>query len=113
MEWGLGLLLGIAVAAGFTWWSIRRRRAIPRIPDTADAFLAAADRAAEHSPGGLFGDAIGTPFPGPAARRWALGVLYEQGVDADADPAYAAGVLVRAEPRLGRSDADALIRALL
>lgn len=53
------------------------------------------------------------PHPGPKARRWALGVLWEAGVDADSDPAYAAKVLLDAEPRLDQRAAMVLVRALL
>ena len=52
------------------------------------------------------------PHPGPKARRWALGVLWEAGVDADSDPAYAAKVLMDAEPRLDQGAAALLVRAL-
>lgn len=51
-------------------------------------------------------------FPGPQARRWAYGVLYEAGVDADADPRYAAEVLCDAEPGLRPADAQTLIRVM-
>ena len=60
--------------------------------------------------GELFGDP--GPHPGPKAVRWALGVLWEAGVDADSDPAYAAKVLMDAEPRLDRRSAAALVEAL-
>lgn len=60
----------------------------------------------------LFGDDPADGFPGPAARRWALGVLFEAGVDADADPRYAARLLLRAEPRLGEDRARAIVDAL-
>lgn len=65
------------------------------------------------SPNTLFGDDPMRDFPGPKARAWAYGTLYEAGVDADADPAYAAGVLQRAEPKLTREQAETLIRAML
>ena len=96
---------------GFLMTRLRLRRSVPAVPDTPDALfstMAAADATALS-----FGDRPGTPFPGPAARRWAYGVLYECGVDADADPGYAAQLLMRAEPRLTRRDADALIRVML
>lgn len=51
-------------------------------------------------------------FPGPRARAWAYGVLFSAGVDADADPLYAAEVLCNAEPRLHRRDAHTLIGVL-
>lgn len=52
------------------------------------------------------------PLPGTKARTWALGVLYEAGVDADADPSYAMKVLRRAEPRLSPEAATLLIDTL-
>ena len=51
--------------------------------------------------------------PGPKARAWAYGILHQAGVDAEADPAYAAGLLMRAESRLTRDHADALVRSML
>lgn len=110
MQWIALVFVAIGLVGVLGAW-LRIRRSVPEIPATADellASMAAADAAAL-----TFGDPPGTPFPGPAARRWAYGVLYEAGVDADADPSYAAGILMRAEPRLRRMDADALIRAML
>jgi len=109
MEW-IAFVVTVALAGGALWWW-RRAPGAP-IPDTAEEFLAAASRADE-GPGALFGEASGVRFPGPRAVSWAYGVLYEAGVDADADPRYAAGLLLRAEPRLTRAQADALVRAML
>lgn len=105
----LALVLVAVLGVVATRWRIRR--SLPEIPQTADELLQA--MASAESVGRLLGDAPGTPFPGPAARRWAYGVLHEAGVDADADPSYAAGLLQRAEPRLSRIEADALIRMML
>jgi hypothetical protein len=98
-----------AVVVGVWMW--RRRPGSP-MPDTPEEFLTAAARADE-GPGALFGEAGGVRFPGPRARAWAYGVLYEAGVDADADPSYAAGLLMRAQTQLTRAHADALVRAML
>ena len=112
MEWlVLGVVL-LALAAFMTSLRLRNRRAVPQIPDTPDELFEAFARS-DQGPGELFGDPAGARFPGPGARRWAYGVLWEAGVDADADPAYAASLLVRAQPRLTKPEADALIRALL
>jgi TPR repeat protein len=105
--------MGSARRSRTSWW--RRAasdRAVPVVPDTVDALLTEFERVG-HAVDPLFGDPVGQPFPGPAARRWALGVLFEAGVDADADPTYAAGILRRAEARLSASQAEQLIRALL
>lgn len=59
----------------------------------------------------LFGESA-VDGPGPVARRWALGVLYEAGVDADADRPYAVQVLRKAQPRLSASAARALVDAV-
>ncbi len=107
----LGVVV-LAITAFMTSLVMRNRRRIPTIPDTPDELLAAFAQA-DQGPGELFGDPAGSRFPGPGARRWAYGVLWEAGVDADADPAYAASLLVRAQPKLSRPQADALIRALL
>lgn len=109
MEW-IAFAVTVAVAVGAMLW--RRRSAGPSMPDTPAEFLAAAARADEGA-GALFGEASGVRFPGPRARAWAYGVLYEAGVDADADPPYAAGLLLRAEPRLTRAQADALVGLML
>ena len=61
--------------------------------------------------GDIFGEPSG-PYPGPKARRWALGVLFEAGVDADADKAYAVGILRASEPRLSAAAARALVDAV-
>lgn len=53
------------------------------------------------------------PTPGTRARVWALGVLNEAGVDADADPAYAIKVLRDAEPRLTPVAARLLVDVLV
>ena len=106
MEW---LLIAIAVAGVAASVMLQQRRPAAKIPDTAEEFLALT----LGGNGELFGDAPGVPFPGPRARTWAYGVLHEAGVDADADPRYAAGLLLRAEPRLTRAQADALVRAML
>ena len=50
-----------------------------------------------------------TPIPGRKARVWALGVLNEAGVDAEADPVYAMKVLRQAEPRLNLIAAKVLV----
>ncbi|MFP5416896.1 MAG: hypothetical protein ACLGHZ_08470 [Actinomycetes bacterium] len=52
------------------------------------------------------------PTPGTKARVWALGVLNEAGVDADADPVYAMKVLREADPRLTPDAARVLVGAL-
>ena len=109
MEW-IAVAVLVALAVGALWW--RRRTTSAPMPDTAEEFLAATARA-DAGPGDLFGEASGVRFPGPKARTWAYGVLYEAGVDADADPRYAAGLLLRAEPRLTRTQADALVRTML
>lgn len=108
MEW-IALALAVALVVGAVW---RRRATSAPMPDTAEEFLAAAARADEGA-GSLFGEASGVRFPGPRARAWAYGVLYEAGVDADADPPYAAGLLLRAEPRLTRAQAAALVGTML
>lgn len=59
----------------------------------------------------IFGESS-LPTPGPAARAWALGVLYEAGVDADADPVYAMKELRSAEPRLTLGAARVLVDTL-
>lgn len=59
----------------------------------------------------LFGDPV-SPSPGPNAKRWALGVLWEAGVDADSDPAYAAGILREARLGLSQQAARALVAAI-
>lgn len=58
-----------------------------------------------------FGDPL-HPSPGPNAIRWALGVLYEAGVDADSDAPYAAKVLRDARPGLSPKAAAALVKAI-
>ncbi|WP_232548301.1 hypothetical protein [Propioniciclava soli] len=60
----------------------------------------------------LFDDPDG-PNPGPNARRWALGVLWEAGVDADSDPVYAMKILRQAQPGLSLQAARALVNALV
>ncbi|HHU38283.1 MAG TPA: hypothetical protein GXZ45_03230 [Propionibacterium sp.] len=57
-------------------------------------------------------DERSTPTPGRKARVWALGVLNEEGVDADADPGYAMKVLRKAEPRLTLVAAKVLVDTL-
>lgn len=52
------------------------------------------------------------PSPGPQAIRWALGVLYEAGVDADSDAPYAAKILRDARPDLSPKAAAALVKAI-
>ncbi|SMO63066.1 hypothetical protein [Propioniciclava tarda] len=106
MEW---LLIAIAVAGVAASVMLQQRRPAAKIPDTAEEFLALT----LGGNGELFGDAPGVPFPGPRARTWAYGVLHEAGVDADADPSYAAGILIKAQPKLTKADADALIRTML
>lgn len=59
----------------------------------------------------IFGEPSGAG-PGPLARRWALGVLFEAGVDSDSDPVYAIRVLRQAEPRLSLLSAKLLIDTL-
>jgi len=59
----------------------------------------------------LFGDQAGAE-PGPKARLWALGVLFDAGVDPDSDRSYATRVLRQAEPRLSARAARALVDAL-
>ena len=54
-------------------------------------------------------DEPATPIPGRKARVWALGVLNEAGVDAEADPVYAMKVLRQAEPRLNLIAAKVLV----
>lgn len=51
--------------------------------------------------------------PGPRTVAWAYGVLYEAGVDADADPPYAASLLRRADPTLTDAEALELVRRML
>lgn len=109
VEW---LLIAIAVGGVGLWTMLRLRPRLPAIPDTPEALLAAAASESDDM-GAVFGEASGVRFPGPAARRWAYGVLYEAGVDADADPSYAAGILMRAQPKLTRAQADALVRLML
>lgn len=108
MEWALAAV--VIVTALVVWWW-RRAALRLRVPETPEEFLAGGPGLA-----GLnerFGDAPGAAFPGPRARAWAYGVLHTEGVDADADPRYAADLLRRAEPRLTRPAADALVRAML
>jgi len=109
VEWALALVVVVTVAVVVWWW--RRRSVAPRVPDTFEEFLAGGAGLADLN--GRYGDAPGLPFPGPRARAWAYGVLHTEGVDADADPRYAADLLRRAEPRLSRAAADALVRAML
>ena len=59
----------------------------------------------------IFGDP--GPNVGPNAIRWAYGVLYEAGVDADSDPPYATKILLDADRRLSSADAQRIVRALL
>lgn len=47
--------------------------------------------------------------PGPRALGWAYGVLFEAGVEADGDRAYAVKVLRDADPRLSGAAAGALV----
>ncbi len=109
MIWWVVAIVVLGVAA----YVLYQQHAAPRrIPDTAEEFLAAVAKADE-GPGDIFGDGPGVRFPGPRARAWAYGVLYSAGTDADADPAYAATLLMRADSRLTRAHADALIRAML
>ena len=113
MEWALGLAVALVVvvtaALVLGWWRVRAAR--PRVPDTPEEFLAGGAGFAGLN--ARFGDAPGAAFPGPRARAWAYGVLHGEGVDADADPRYAADLLRRAEPLLSRPAADALVRAML
>nr|NLI49665.1 hypothetical protein [Propionibacterium sp.] len=109
MEWALALVLVVTIAVVGWWW--RRRAAAPRVPDTFEELLAGGAELAVLNE--RYGDAPGAPFPGPRARAWAYGVLHSEGVDADADPRYAADLLRRAEPRLSRAAAAALVRAML
>lgn len=104
------MALGVFVVGGA--FAVLRIRDKSALPDTVDELLAAFQRADE-GPGPIFGEAPGTRFPGPKARAWAYGILHQAGVDAEADPAYAAGLLMRAESRLTRDHADALVRSML
>ena len=107
MEWVFAAIVLVTLVAALGW---RQRRV--RVPDTPTAFLDAA-ALADEGPGAIFADAAGVRFPGPRALAWAYGVLNEAGVDADADPAYAAALLRRAEPRLTPAHAQALVRVML
>lgn len=92
-----GVLIALALIGALVFWRVARPSA-GRGPSLEDVY------------GEVFGERAASP--GPAARRWALGVLWEAGVDADSDRRYAARILQRAEPRLTRRAASALVDAL-
>ena len=93
MEW-IAAVAALALVGVLGWAQARRR----------------------HDPNAELAELFGEPrgaIPGPKARTWALGVLYEAGVDADADQLDAMKALREAEPRLSLAAARALVHAIV
>lgn len=89
-------LVLLVVTLAVVVWVVRERTRRPVAEELAEAF----------------GEPV-TRYPGPRAMSWAYGVLFEAGVDADGDGAYAVKVLRRANRKLSQAAAKALVDRML
>lgn len=73
----------------------------------------AIERRIEERPSERRPDELSAFAPPARSTAWAYGVLFEAGVDPDADPPYAAKLLREADPTLGDAQARALIARMV